>query len=59
MGQYCRRISLAELYYSSCIYPRAEKYDYSDDRGRYNNDTFNDSDMYHHHHHHRRCGVIK
>jgi hypothetical protein len=29
-GKHCRRISFAELYYSSCIYPReAEKHDRS------------------------------
>ena len=43
----------AELYDSPYIYPREAK-KHSDDFGRYNNDTFNDSDMYHHHH---RCGV--
>jgi hypothetical protein len=58
--KYWRRIGLDELRYSSCIYPReAEKHDNSDGFGRYNNGTFNDSDMYHHHHRHRSCGVIK
>ena len=42
------------------VYPReAEKHDNSDDFDHFNNDTFNDSDMYHHHHHYHRCGVIK
>jgi hypothetical protein len=42
--------NFAELYYSSCIYPRAEKND-NNDLGRCDNDIFNDSDIYHHHHH--------
>lgn len=59
-GEYWRRISFAELYYSSCIYPReAEKHDNSDDFGRYDNDTLNDSDMYHHHHHSRVAILVR
>jgi hypothetical protein len=47
-------LHFSRLYYWSCNYLReAEKHDMSYDFGRYNNDTFNDSDMYHHHH--RRC----
>jgi hypothetical protein len=50
----------AELYYLSCNYLReAKKHDISGDFDHFNNDTFNDSDMYHHHHHHHRCGVMK
>jgi hypothetical protein len=51
-------LHFSRLYYWSCNYLReAEKHDNSDDFGRCDNDTLNDSDMYRHHHHHS-CSAI-